>query len=285
MREILFERRDVDLDRDEIGLEGAPESLELLNPVLLEALGLALAQALAGNDDVGARAVVEEGLHVLGGVLVGLELVGERSRHAHTAAVGVRRVRMNEPDDLAHRDASLPTEELHVEEGIARRRRLLHPVLRQRPEADGHAKFVSLFNPERLADQLQIDLGQALGRETKGEGAGDLKDPGKRMVDRFLELAVAPNDREKAPARIKVRALEIAAPPDLAGVAHDVDFPLDARDPIGDLSHDGILPRHVAVALDEIRGAARRRRAWSPGKQTGVNAQDVGGRGLLEQST
>jgi hypothetical protein len=45
--------------------------------------------------------------------------------------------------------------------------------------------------------------------------------------------------------RDEIGALEIPAPPDLAGIAHDVDFPLHGRGPVGDLSHDSIHPWHV----------------------------------------
>ncbi|HEY7680405.1 MAG TPA: hypothetical protein VIC04_07775 [Terriglobia bacterium] len=127
---------------------------------------------------------------------------GERARHADAAAVGVRRIGVNEPDDLAHRDVALPAEDRDVEEGTRRRRRIFHPVRRQRPEPDGHAEFVSLFDPERLAYQLQIDLGQALGGETQDEGVGGLQNPGKRMVNHFLQLATSPERLEKAPARV-----------------------------------------------------------------------------------
>jgi hypothetical protein len=51
--------------------------------------------------------------------------------------------------------------------------------------------MMSFNDPERLAHELKIELRQALRGEPQGEGVGGLQDPRKRVVDHFLELAIA----------------------------------------------------------------------------------------------
>jgi hypothetical protein len=110
-----------------------------------------------------------------------------------------------------------------------------------------HRREITLNDHYGILNRLCLKEGfvhEHTGRQTVYLGGGTLSPHGLSNLSTATTFfyAIALEDHENPLACDEVGALEIHTPPDLAGVAHDVDFPLHARDPIGDLSHDRVHP-------------------------------------------